>query len=135
MCIDLLSAGRWRLCLGEAMRHTRLRHHRHGLAGQVAPRCEQYADCGGCSIQDMAYPVQLRLKEQEAWPRSALPCHPLSLPAPFAAQREYCLITCILVPSSLSDICEVLYTCVCSDAPTHRPALCCRNLCHVSHML
>ena len=76
-----------------------------GLAGQVVPRCEHYAECGGCSIQDMAYPVQLRLKEQEAWPRAA-PCHPLSLPAA-ALQRECCLITSILVPSSTRSFAHV----------------------------
>ena len=116
MCTDLLSAGCWRLCLRETMRHIFSRHHRHGHAGQVAPRCEHYAECGGCSIQDMAYPVQLQLKEQNARPRSALPCPPPSLPAA-ALQRECCLIICILVPSALSDIRVELCACMCSMWP------------------
>ena len=81
MCIRLPIPDCWRLCPRETMRPTLLRRNKHVHVGQVAPRCEHYAECGGCSIQDMAYPVQLRLKEENARPRSALPCLPPPLPA------------------------------------------------------
>lgn len=33
---------------------------------QVAPRCEHFGECGGCSLQNLAYAAQLRVKELQA---------------------------------------------------------------------
>jgi tRNA/tmRNA/rRNA uracil-C5-methylase (TrmA/RlmC/RlmD family) len=35
-------------------------------AAQVAARCEHFGECGGCALQHLAYPAQLREKEDQA---------------------------------------------------------------------
>ena len=37
---------------------------------QVAPRCEHFGECGGCSFQNLAYAAQLREKERQARPQA-----------------------------------------------------------------
>jgi 23S rRNA (uracil1939-C5)-methyltransferase len=46
----------------------------------VAPRCRHFGDCGGCDLQHLPYPAQLRLKRQLV--AAALAQHPQTSPLP-----------------------------------------------------